>query len=341
MKKLLSVISFLLVVIIINSTSFAETVAETYKKANVGIVVRGEAVSQWTVEPVSYNGRIYIEASALQKLGVSVTQVNDSDLTIVKDGSLIAFSVGKHQVTVNGVVNNLDAAPILVGNTVMIPVRYAAEAMKLSVLWDQRSSSVLVDTDSSYLNSHKKGFRVVIDPGHGGSETGANIGSLYEKNINFDVSSRVYSILKQQDIDVYITRTGDETVGLYERSGMANDLNADLFISIHNNAMPGKSSVRGTMVLYYPDEKTVNGLSGRDIASSMVKSLSLSLKTKNLGIVSRPGLAVLRTTKMPAVLVELGFMTNPGELGKILSEGFRVKAAQTIAQSIINIMNNR
>ncbi len=340
MKKLLSLISFLLVVIIISSTSFAEANVD-YEKANVGIVVRGEMVSQWSVEPVTYSGRIYIEASAIDKLGASVTQINNSDVTILKDGNLISFSVGKPVVTINGMVNNLDASPILIGNTVMIPVRHVAEAMKLSVLWDQRSSSVLVDTDSSYLDLHKNGFRVVIDPGHGGSETGAFIGRLYEKNINYDVSSRVYSMLKQQGVDVYITRTGDYTVGLYERSKMANELNADLFVSIHNNAMPGKSGVNGSMVLYYPDNKIVNGLTGENIASTMVKNLSLALNTKNLGIVSRPGLAVLRTTNMPAVLVELGFMTNPNELSRIISESFRIKAAQTITQSIINVMNNR
>ena len=100
----------------------------------------------------------------------------------------------------------------------------------------------------------RTGKFIVIDPGHGGSEPGApdiHFGTMEEKNINLDISLRLDKLLTANGIEHKTLRTSDSFIGLYERAEMANDLKADLFVSIHNNAFPDKS-MSGSMTFYYP-----------------------------------------------------------------------------------------
>ena len=92
---------------------------------------------------------------------------------------------------------------------------------------------------------------VFIDPGHGGSDSGAVAGGYEEKDINLSVSKKVRSLLKQRGLNVIMSRTGDKTVGLYDRPQMANNLkNVDIVVSIHTNASKA-SSAKGIESYYY------------------------------------------------------------------------------------------
>lgn len=192
----------------------------------------------------------------------------------------------------------------------------------------------------------QKKLKIFIDPGHGGSDPGAIYTKVLdgkkvtynEKDFNLDISLRLREKLKSLGYEVYMSRDKDVYVDLYDRTRMANSLNADLFISIHNNAYDN-SSVRGTMVLY--KEKQQNGLiSDKQFAQIVLDSIVKQVGTQNKGIMERPNLAVLRTSNMPAVLVEVAFGTNPQDLDLLLSDSFKDAVAKAIAEAVEYINTN-
>ncbi|WP_010251697.1 N-acetylmuramoyl-L-alanine amidase [Acetivibrio cellulolyticus] len=174
---------------------------------------------------------------------------------------------------------------------------------------------------------------VVIDAGHGGSDPGASYGGVYEKDLNLDIAKRLNKLLESKGIKTYMTREDDSFVGLYERAYIANNMNATLFISIHNNAYHSK--YKGTETLYYPSSADSTGFSGKRFAELIQNEMVNDLGTYDRGIVERPNLVVLKATKMPAALAEVAFLTNSGDLAKLKSEEFRQKAAQALCDAIL------
>lgn len=179
---------------------------------------------------------------------------------------------------------------------------------------------------------------VVLDPGHGGYDPGAVANGLVEKDINLDVSLRVNSILKKSGVLVLMTRKTDLFMEPIERIAMANSKEAALFVSIHNNWMK-EASLNGTMTLYYPSKHLRAGyLNEIDYALTIQKELMSGLETNDRGIIDRPNLTVLKHAKMPSVLIELGFISNPRDAALLSTEEFRQKAAEGIAKGIIDAL---
>lgn len=178
---------------------------------------------------------------------------------------------------------------------------------------------------------------VVIDAGHGGLEPGAIYGSLKEKDLNLDIAERLNNLLKSKKIKTYMIREDDSFVALYERAYIANDLNATLFLSIHNNAM-GDSTVGGTMTLYYPPRSSSESFNGKVFAQIIQNSLLGKLKTADRRIIERPNLVVLKATTMPSALAEVAFMTNAQDRNNLQDPGFRQKAAQALYDALIKAL---
>ncbi|WAM35004.1 N-acetylmuramoyl-L-alanine amidase [Caldicellulosiruptor morganii] len=192
----------------------------------------------------------------------------------------------------------------------------------------------------------QKKLKIFIDPGHGGSDPGAIYTKIVngkkitynEKDFNLDISLRLRDKLKSLGYDVYMSRETDKFVDLYDRTKMANSLNADLFISIHNNAI-NNPQTRGTMVLY--KEKNLNGfISDKQFAQVVLDYIVKNVGTQNKGIVERPNLVVLKTSNMPAVLVEVAFGTNQDDLNLLLSDSFKDAVAKAIADAVELIRTN-
>jgi len=127
-----------------------------------------------------------------------------------------------------------------------------------------------------------------------------------------------------------MTRESDITVDLYTRAGIANEINADVFVSIHQNS--GSSSATGTETLYYPTAEK------KALAQALQKAMSRTVGLKDRGIVERPGLVVTRETKMPSALVEVAFLTNANDLQLLNSDSFQQKVAQAIAEGIVDFL---
>ena len=146
--------------------------------------------------------------------------------------------------------------------------------------------------------------KVIIDAGHGGQEPGAVYEGRQEKEDALRLAFDVGNALERRGISVSYTRVSDVYDSPYEKAAMANASDADIFLSIHRNAMPVPGTASGVENLVYEDSGTAGAL-GRNIGEALAEA-----GWTDLGVKERPGLVVLRNTKIPAVLVEVGFINN-------------------------------
>ncbi|MGL4789850.1 MAG: N-acetylmuramoyl-L-alanine amidase family protein, partial [Anaerotignaceae bacterium] len=180
---------------------------------------------------------------------------------------------------------------------------------------------------------------VVLDAGHGGQDPGASANGLTEKTINLDIMLRVYNLLANDDnIKVYATRVDDTYPTNISRAQMGNEV-GDLFISIHQNSATS-SSAKGTEVLYTVHATDVAGKLTSQIAAQYVQnSLVNALGTTNRGIKNRADLIVLNQTTVPAILLEIGFLTNQDDANLLKNEDSKNVIANAIYSAIVAMMN--
>lgn len=170
--------------------------------------------------------------------------------------------------------------------------------------------------------------KVVIDPGHGGSDPGAisKITQTQEKTIALRTGLLLRDILLARGYDVTMTRDSDWYPELRDRSKLANEMDADIFISIHyNSATPSAAGIE-TFAYDTADNKK--------LAESIQKELISYTGATNRGVKNGSRLIVLNTTKVPAALLELGFMSNASEAKRILESDYQNTLAQAIAGGI-------
>ena len=170
--------------------------------------------------------------------------------------------------------------------------------------------------------------RVVIDAGHGGDDPGTiGIGGFREKDVVLPISLDVAEILRKQEIDVIMTRDTDNFISLEGRTDLANDIDADLFVSVHANAINlSRPDVNGLETYYYK--------SGRRLAELIHWSIFNGVEIDNRGI-RRARFYVLRHSTMPAVLVEVGFLTGKIDAARLKDPNHRRRMAESIARGIV------
>ncbi len=179
---------------------------------------------------------------------------------------------------------------------------------------------------------------IVIDAGHGGKDPGTtSVTGTYEKDIVLTIAFYVEEALKERGYQVIMTRTDDSFIPLNERVAIATRANAQLFISLHANALTTKPDIYGLQVLYYPDELGKN----KAISESFIDSLSTSLKIPNRGAIARNDLVVLRDTSMTSLLIETGFLTNEKEAKLLEQPSYQKKMARAIANTIEQTVKKR
>jgi len=181
-------------------------------------------------------------------------------------------------------------------------------------------------------------LKVCIDPGHGGSDPGAvgYNGDAYpnEEDINLDIALKLKALLEAKNIKVIMTRATDTTVTLQQRCDIANNNNCDIFVSIHCNSHE-KESAHGTETYYYP-----GSVKGLDLANHVQSEL-----VKQIGLTDRGTKSetyyVLKHTNMPAALTEVAFISNQTEFNLLSDSAFRQKAAQGIANGILEYFKKK
>ncbi len=216
---------------------------------------------------------------------------------------------------------------------------------------------------------------IVIDPGHGGKDSGA-IGykkSIYEKDIVYKISKELAKILKKKGHKVYLTRNSDRFIKLRQRTQYANKKKADIFISIHANAIPKSGDIKNAKGVeiyflspakdkkakrvaakenikdmnsmnHYAKDSYLNFLNrekilasnklGIDLQKSVLKTLRKHYSGVKDGGVRKGPFWVLVGAQMPAVLVEVGFVSNPTEAKRLINSTYQKRFAQGLSEGI-------
>jgi N-acetylmuramoyl-L-alanine amidase CwlD len=177
---------------------------------------------------------------------------------------------------------------------------------------------------------------IVIDPGHGGSDDGAMHNGLVEKELNLDISKRLRNLLVSRGWVVKMTRETDVDVfepndsardELQARCDIANQAGARLFISVHTNSFTS-TDLHGTTTYFYQAQSYA-------FARAVHERLAATLPTADDGIL-KANFYVIHHTKMPSILVETAFLSNPADAAYLREDGFRQKIALAIAEGVGN-----
>ena len=191
------------------------------------------------------------------------------------------------------------------------------------------------DLDISTLPNVPYGkYKVVIDPGHGGSDPGAvGINGLRETDIVLEVSKSVSAFLTNKGVKTILTRNFERTLDLQPRVTKANNSQANAFVSIHANATRGKrKDVNGLETYYY------SGYKGYSLAKNIQKQILIfSPQSPDRGV-RRSRFYVIRKTSMPAALVEIGFVTGMYDADLLRQKAYRDKMSFAIAKGILNYL---
>ena len=161
-------------------------------------------------------------------------------------------------------------------------------------------------------------IKIYIDQGHNPRDynTGAEGNGYYEQDLTYEIGRRLNNLLSANpEFETRLSRPDPDTIlgtnnssSLVERVNQANEWDADIFISLHNNAAENPRATGNEALVYGPGATVA-----RNLGENILEQLTLTTGLRNRGIVYRPGLYVLKETEMPAVLVEMGFITNPDD----------------------------
>lgn len=172
---------------------------------------------------------------------------------------------------------------------------------------------------------------VVIDPGHGGKDSGApGLGGLLEKDVVLPIGQRIAAVLEQNGVQTVLTRDADFFVELQGRVDIAERANATLFVSIHANSVDGRPDVNGLEVYYYD--------SGYALAETVRKSILQNIGTLKDRGTRKARFYVLRKSSMPSILVEIGYMSGNQDNPRLGSPEYQSRMADAIARGILQYL---
>jgi len=179
---------------------------------------------------------------------------------------------------------------------------------------------------------------IALDAGHGGSDTGAiGVTGVKEKDINLAITLEVDKILREKGLRTMLTRSDDSYPTLQERTDLANQAQANIFVSVHNNAA-GDPASDGTETFYWGTDAEYS-VEGKRLAEAIQRNLIASLGSDDRGARTHwKNLHVLAASNMTAVLTEVGFLTNAEEEAKLKDPAYQKKAAAAVARGILEYL---
>lgn len=197
----------------------------------------------------------------------------------------------------------------------------------------QHTTPVILNPPKTTTNRSTSGkHKVVIDAGHGGTDVGATGGGIYEKNITLDVSKKVEAILKQRGYQVVMTRPDDKFVSLQDRVTISENYSPDIFVSIHVNSSV-RPEITGVETHYYHQYSM-------SLAQTVHSSFASAVQSPNRGLF-KSKFYVINHTTCPAILVEIGFISNANERAQLISEKRKQATAKSIADGIDNYFKQK
>ena len=219
--------------------------------------------------------------------------------------------------------------PINKDDIVKIEQSVDGKAIKITVTAAHVKEPVVTPAPSK--KSSVKG-KVVLDPGHGGSDYGAIREGINEKDIVLDVTRRVAAILKSKGYKVAMTRADDTYVSLQDRVEFSENETPEIFVSIHVNSAVA-TEPKGVETHYYHDYS-------KELASVVHTHLVKAIDTKDRGLF-KSKFYVINHTTVPAILVEMGFLSNEEERAELVTDSRKQKTAKAIAEGIIEYIKSQ
>jgi len=186
-------------------------------------------------------------------------------------------------------------------------------------------------------------IKIAIDAGHGGHDSGSKLiiaPYTQEKMLTLQTAKAVDDLLTNWGYDTFLTRQKDIFVPLQQRSLLARKNHCTLFVSIHYNSTPKPTKASGVEVYYYTRTNPHRSKASKTLASSIANRVSYVSKNTSRGV--KPGdFAVIRETNIPAVLVEVEFLSNPNEAKKLSNKNYIELLSWAIAKGVEDHIRNR
>ncbi|MBU0679382.1 MAG: N-acetylmuramoyl-L-alanine amidase [Verrucomicrobia bacterium] len=307
--------------------------------------LKANASSSRQLRQLNHDGRMFLRLQDIAThYGLKISKGGDT-VSMRSKWSILDFETDSRKVTVNGVQIWLNA-----------PVQRVRGYWSIS----QTDMDLVIDPlfrAQDYLGH--EGYRtVVLDPGHGGQDSGAQgKRKVQEKRVVLDVSRRAAKILEKSGVNVRMTRSGDRFIELEERAKLAARWKADLFVSVHaNSSTSSKASGIESFVLALPGYHSTNSSLDRPPPTQKARANKFDAANVILGyylqreMLERTGaedrglrrarFVVLKEAPCPAALVECGFVSNKSEEAKMLDAGYRQAIAEGIAKGILDYLNS-
>jgi N-acetylmuramoyl-L-alanine amidase len=174
--------------------------------------------------------------------------------------------------------------------------------------------------------------RIVVDAGHGGKDIGANRSGVYEKDLNLSLALMLRDALVAKGFKVYMTRSTDVFLPLPQITAITNQIHPDLFISIHHNASVNPA-LSGIETYFFTPQSVA--------LARRVQDREINLLPVRNGGVKQARFYVIHHTDVPAILCEVGYVSNPGELTDLQSMDRKSKTARAIADGVIDYLKTR
>ncbi len=276
------------------------------------------------VQATNYGSGVRLTVKATDPMSPKVERLSDPDRLVITVPYAEA-RVQQRNIELNsGGVRRIEVKEEAHSPQNVVIVVYLADHSSTTVSPTNDPREFNVDIGSSPLT----GKRIVVDPGHGGSDPGAIAPSgAYEKDLVWDIGEQLARLLKAAGADVYLTRQGDQTVDVRERARMANSVGADVLISIHMNTFRDKNK-SGAEVYHCSLSPVTHRL------AQIMQDQLVALGFANSGV-KKAEFYILKETHMPAVLAEIGYLTNPADERKLLDPAFRTRIAEALFKGMV------
>lgn len=205
---------------------------------------------------------------------------------------------------------------------------------------DQTVTDPVLDLETQILNTYNyqyakpnaSGIHIVLDAGHGGVDGGTQAGEILEKDVNLTITKKVQTLLEEAGATVTMTRETDDYVDLADRTRIGNQASANLFLSLHCNSYEDDSSITGLEVYYHKNS---------DISKQYAEAVTQALKdTQTIRIreASKQNMQVLRNSSNPAIMIEMGFLSNPEECANLTDPLYQEFISRMIVEKVISIL---
>jgi len=188
------------------------------------------------------------------------------------------------------------------------------------------ASAVKINSSRAHTVAWLKGRTIVLDPGHGGTSSGAVVGGTQEQDLTLSITLKLARILRSQGARVILTRDRKRTVSLKERTDLANSVRPNVLVSVHINAMPNDAHADGIETYYWTQQ-------GRKLAQRIYLALGDKLGAP-LRYMHKRDLWMCKQSQVPSTLVEVGYLTNATKRKKLITPHYQELSAEAIALGI-------